>query len=251
MNQLAKTEQPKEKNILGAVASKYNVEPQRLLNSLKSVAFRQKDGVVIGDDQMVALLIVADQYGLNPFTKEIYAYPDKNGGIVPVVGVDGWNRITTSHKQYDGETCEYSENIVQLNQNCKPCPEWCKITIYRKDHKYPSEHTEYLDEVYRAMGPWQTHTKRMLKHKARIQCARQAFGFAGIYDEDEAVRIIEAEVVASESTKKAPSIMPKRIAQEQPPVPAPAQQPEPLPQPEMTAEEKEYIAVLESGEKDA
>jgi type IV secretory pathway VirJ component len=91
----------------------------------------------------------------------------------------------------------------------------------------------------------------MLKHKARIQCARQAFGFAGIYDEDEAVRIIEAEVVASESTKKAPSIMPKRIAQEQPPVPAPAQQPEPLPQPEMTAEEKEYIAVLESGEKDA
>jgi hypothetical protein len=31
----------------------------------------------VTDEQMMALLIVADQYGLNPFTKEIYGYPDK------------------------------------------------------------------------------------------------------------------------------------------------------------------------------
>jgi hypothetical protein len=28
--------------------------------------------------------------------------------------------------------------------------------------------------------------KRMLRHKALIQCARVAFGFSGIFDEDEA-----------------------------------------------------------------
>ena len=32
----------------------------------------------------------------------------------------------------------------------------------------------------------------MLRHKAMIQCARLAFGFAGIYDQDEAERIAEA-----------------------------------------------------------
>ncbi|WP_414836262.1 recombinase RecT, partial [Escherichia coli] len=40
-------------------------------------------------------------------------------------------------------------------------------------------------------GPWQSHPKRMLRHKAMIQCARLAFGFAGIYDKDEAERIVE------------------------------------------------------------
>ena len=35
----------------------------------------------------------------------------------------------------------------------------------------------------------------MLRHKAFIQAARMAFGFSGIYDEDEAERIAEARVV--------------------------------------------------------
>ena len=52
-----------------------------------------RDAPEVSDEQMIALLIVADQYGLNPFTKEIYAFPDKHKGIVPVVGVDGWSRI--------------------------------------------------------------------------------------------------------------------------------------------------------------
>ena len=70
---------------------------------------------------------------------------------------------------------------------------------------------EYLDEVYRepftgnkdgrnysVNGPWQTHTKRFLRHKSMIQAARLVFGFVGIYDQDEAERIIDgqAEVLA-------------------------------------------------------
>ena len=50
-----------------------------------------------------------------------------------------------------------------------------------------------MSECYRDMGPWKTHPKRMLRHKAMIQCARLAFGFTGIYDQDEADRIAEAQ----------------------------------------------------------
>ena len=32
----------------------------------------------------------------------------------------------------------------------------------------------------------------MLRHKAMIQCARLAFGYGGIYDQDEAERIVES-----------------------------------------------------------
>ena len=57
-----------------------------LMNTLKNTAFK---GGNVTDEQFTALLIVANQYGLNPWTKEIYAFPDSNNGIVPVVGVDG------------------------------------------------------------------------------------------------------------------------------------------------------------------
>jgi hypothetical protein len=35
----------------------------------------------------------------------------------------------------------------------------------------------------------------MLRHKAMIQCARLAFGYGGIYDQDEAERIVEATTI--------------------------------------------------------
>ncbi|WON77543.1 phage recombination protein Bet [Serratia sp. UGAL515B_01] len=156
-----------------------------LVGVLKATAFSGE----ATDAQFTALLIVANQYGLNPFTKEIYAFPDKQNGIVPVVGVDGWARIINEHPQFDG---------MEFVQDAESCT--CKV--YRKDRNHPISVTEWMDECkreafksksgYEVKGPWQSHPKRMLRHKAMIQCARLAFGFAGIYDKDEAERVISA-----------------------------------------------------------
>jgi phage recombination protein Bet len=170
---------------------------------------------------MVALLIVANQYGLNPCTKEIYAFPAKGGGIVPIVGIDGWNRIISENPKFEGEEVKYSEDEIEING--RMLPEWCECTIYRKDRKVPIVHREYLEEVYRDTEPWKKNPRRMLKHKARIQCARQAFGYGGIYEPDESERIHDMSMevkVESENAKKAPTILPRRIetaqAMEQP-----------------------------------
>lgn len=146
----------------------------QLLEVLKATAFKGN----VTDAQMSALLIVASQYGLNPWTKEVYAFPDKNNGIVPVVGVDGWARIINGNPQFDG--MEFKQDDEQ-----------CTCTIYRKDRSRPVAVTEYMSECKRGTGPWQSHPKRMLRHKAMIQCARMAFGYTGIYDQDEAERIVD------------------------------------------------------------
>lgn len=189
-------------------ATRYHIDPDKLLPILKATAFRQRDGKTVTNEQMAALLVVADQYGLNPFTKEIYAFEDK-GAIVPVVSVDGWARIINSHPEFDGVDFRYSDEIVTL-PGAKPCPAWAEAVIYRKDRSRPIVVREYLDEVYIKPrgnppkdGPWQTHTKRFHRHKTLIQGARIAFGFAGIYDQDEAERIIEGEAVRID--KPAPS----------------------------------------------
>ena len=56
-----------------------------------------------------------------------------------------------------------------------------------------------MDECARNTDPWKSHPRRMLRHKATIQAARIAFGFAGIYDEDEGERIVEAEIVEAKA----------------------------------------------------
>lgn len=149
------------------------VDEGSLYHTLKNTVFKEaKD-----DSQLAALMIVANQYGLNPFTKEIYAFPSKGGAITPVVSVDGWARIINDNPNCDG---------IQFKQDADSAT--CEI--YRKDRTHPTIVTEYLSECEMSNSPvWKKYPKRMLRHKALIQCARIAFGFSGIYDEDEAHRI--------------------------------------------------------------
>lgn len=160
---------------INELATRFDLpQSEELYNVLKATAFKGD----VTDAQLSALLIVAGQYKLNPWTREIYAFPDK-GGIVPVVGVDGWSRIINSNPQFDG---------MDFEQDA----ESCTCTIYRKDRAHPTKLTEWMAECKRSgVKPWESHPYRMLRHKAMIQCARIAFGFGGIYDADEAERIIE------------------------------------------------------------
>ena len=108
-----------------------------LMETLKATAFKGP----VTDAQMTALMVVANQYGLNPWTKEIYAFPDRNHGIVPVVGVDGWSRIINNHPQFDGMDFQQDD-------------ESCTCIVYRKDRSHPIKVTEYMAECRRdGVGP--------------------------------------------------------------------------------------------------
>lgn len=182
----------KKISILEKMGKKFSVDGSVLQKTLADTVFKGAS-----NEQTVALLIVADQYGLNPFTREIYAFPAKGGGIVPVVGIDGWLRIINDDQQFDGMDFEQDD-------------ESCTCKIYRKDRQHPVIVTEYLDECKLNSGPWNSHPKRMLRHKAIIQCARVAFGFGGIHDEDEGKIIAEAEY--SEAKESIP--MPEEIKEQ-------------------------------------
>lgn len=157
-----------------------------IIDVLKKTAFKGD----VSDAQMGALLVVANQYGLNPWVKEIYAFPDK-GSIVPVVGVDGWARIVNDHPQFNGAEFDIADDGSKVT-----------CTIYRKDREHPTRVTEYLSECKRGTQPWQSHPRRMLRHKAFMQCGRLAFGFTGIYDRDEAEAIIEKDMGAAQQVPR-------------------------------------------------
>lgn len=183
MNAVVQHSPQASNSVLVRMGQRYGVDPEKMVATLKATAFRGD----VTNEQLMALCVVADQYKLNPWTKEIYAFPSQGGAIIPIVGVDGWSRIINSDPQFDG--MDFTEGELDQNQ----IPVWIECRMYRKDRSHAIATKEYFKEVDRNVGPWKTHPRRMLRHKAMIQAARLAFGFVGIYDHDEAERVIEVE----------------------------------------------------------
>lgn len=154
------------------MASRLDVEEGSLLKILKETVCKG-----CSDAEVMAFSVVANEYLLNPFIKQIYAFPAKGGGIVPVVSIDGWVAMVNNHPMMDGMDFEmhYAESGDLEAITC---------TIWRKDRSKPVKVTEILSECVRNTEPWKM-VNRMLRHKALMQCARYAFGFSGITDEDE------------------------------------------------------------------
>jgi len=213
-------------NILNLMAAKYHLDPEKFKQTIKATVLRPgKDGRVATDEEFMAFLMVANKYNLDPFTNEIYGYPAKKGGIIPVIGVDGYVSKICNHQEFDGMEFSFSEENT-VPEGGKECPVWCEVKLYRKGITRPVVIREYIDEVYRTAisaytGPWQTHTKRMLRHKTIIQAGRVAGFLTGVYDEDEAQRIIEAEY-ADQPTGKPAVSMPQAKKELQPPAQEPA-----------------------------
>jgi len=202
---------PPKASALAIMAGRLSVEPTKLLDTLKSTVFKGAS-----NEEMLALVAVSNRYGLDPLTKQIYAFPSK-GGITPVVSIDGWLHILNSQPQFDGMEFEMEDGENGL-------PYSVTAIIYRKDRSHPTRVTEYFSECYRNTEPWKQFPRRMLRHKAVKEGTRVAFGIGGITDEDEAKDagiFIEKNVVVVEKPKFS-----------RPPRPAEPMEPEIIEQPE-------------------
>jgi phage recombination protein Bet len=219
----------KKPSVLELMATKYNLDQVTFLNTIKATVIKPgRDGKIASNEEIAAFLMVANKYNLDPFTNEIYAFPSKGGGIVPIVGVDGFVTIMNRQPDYNGYEMTYSDEDKTMDGG-KSCPEWAEVKIYHKDRDHATIVREYLDEVYvparnNYPGPWQSHTKRMLRHKVLIQGIRVAFGITGIYDPDEGDRILDAQVIDSKNNTGIPAPQQKKILPPNSPTPEIAQQ---------------------------
>jgi phage recombination protein Bet len=225
-----------------SLAKQYGMEPERFE---QTVLLTCTDGNVTREE-FAAFLMVAREHGLNPILRQIYAFPKKGGGIVPIVSIDGWMHILNSHPKFDGMDFEEKNDGASGELLSTTC------TIYRKDRAHPIRVTEYYDECKRGTEPWKMK-HRMLRHKAAIQCARYAFGFAGIYDEDEGRVIAETPAVRQLIPPEPDAVDDSAVI-----VVRETKAPEPRteqPYAEMTAEQggkiggRDYVAILENLDK--
>jgi phage recombination protein Bet len=183
----------KQLMLLDGMAAKYGLAPQEFSATVRAACGMPN----ATPEEFAAFVSVCREYNLNPITRQIYAMPKKGGGLIPVVGIDGWIHLINNHPQADGfefDTHESGGELVAIT---------CRM--HRKDRSHPVEVTEYLAECVRVSEPWKMK-HRMLRHKALIQAARYCFGFGGIYDEDEAERFAQMKDVTPPSPPKPPVV---------------------------------------------
>lgn len=187
---------------LQQMAKRLAVKEDELQRIVMSTVMPNK-GNGVTNEQFVSFMVVANEYRLNPLTKEIYAFPAKGGGIQPIVSIDGWLKIINNHPDFNGMTFEdvRGEDGKLISIKCR---------IYKKGIEHPIEVEEYMDECFQGnKEPWQKWPSRMLRHKSAIQGGRYAFGLSGIIDPDEAERYKESGVIEGEHTKeKQPESLP-------------------------------------------
>ena len=99
-------EKPKA-SISVTMAEKFGMESAPFLATLRATIMPNGRAT---NEEVGAFLIVAKQYDLNPFTKEIYAFKGHGGGIQPMVSVDGWLKIVNAHPQFDGMNFTFHED---------------------------------------------------------------------------------------------------------------------------------------------
>lgn len=195
MSNVITAEQQKQnpKSVLATLANRYGMEPKAFEITVKATLGLEK----CNDGQFAAFLCVANEYGLNPLTKEIYAFPTRTGGIQPIVGIDGWINLANSHPSFDG--MEFTD--VLDSQGCLAA---ITCRIHRKDRRHSICVTEYMNECKGTSDPWKRFPARMLRHKATIQAIRYAFGFAGVMEPDEYERMITVDAQVSKAVKNEP-----------------------------------------------
>lgn len=213
------------KSVTLDMADRYGMEPAAFERTLRATVFPAN----APPEEFAAFLLVAREHNLNPVTKEIYAYPKRGGGIQPIVSIDGWMTMINSHPAMDGMEFEdiHGDDGELVAIRCK---------IYRKDRSRPVDVTEYLSECIRPTDPWKMK-HRMLRHKAAIQCARYAFGFAGIMEPDEAEKVID--VTPATPARRPPP--PPAVAGPESPV-SPAETPRRAPPPPADVTPRDNLA---------
>ena len=101
-------------------------------------------------------------------------------GLCPSLAWTAGRASSTTTLNSDGMEFAQSDEMVRMPGANSDAPAWIECAMYRKDRTRPVVIREYLDGRYRepfkgkfglVTGPWQTHPKRFLRHKAMIQCA--------------------------------------------------------------------------------
>jgi len=153
------------------LATFLGIEKGMMLETLKVQCFKGKRPDEVSDAQLAAFVSTANVLQVNPLIPGmLYAYPERNGGITPILGPDGvfkkLDEFIASGK-LTGYECE-----VKMGADGKP--DSATAIIHRTKDQTPAKYTAYYSEWAVTSNPnWQARPRHMIWVRAIKQAARQ------------------------------------------------------------------------------
>ena len=118
---------------------------------------------------ILTLLRLMQTLGLDPLCEEIGFTQYDDGQWQVFITIEGCSKLLNQHPQFNGLHFTQADTLVD------GLPEWIECSIYRKDREVPTTVREYLTEVKGENVIWKKMPRRMLRHRALLQCVRLAF----------------------------------------------------------------------------
>jgi hypothetical protein len=179
----------------------WGLDPNKIIG-FAATFISTKGGTQVPMSKVIEFLMVCDQHRLNPATKEVAAFFSSDKGLTTFVMIDGWVKLGNQHPECDG--WEFEE---QADKDGKVVAVRCKV--YRKDRTRPVT-TPWLhmtDWRVSSSPQWGSKPSWMLSMKALKHGLRLAFGFAGIYDDEEVREIHEVKQADITAIKDSPGVV--------------------------------------------
>ena len=165
------------------LASFLGIESSMMLETIKAQCFKGTPAANVSDAQLAAFVSVAAAMKLNPLLPGmLYCYPERNGGIQPMIGPDGVYMLLANNP--DIVASEKSGSAWWTEHGKDGDEETCTAYINHRG-KGLIKKTIYVKEWLVSSNPnWQSRRRHMAEIRALKQCARQILH--GIpMDEDE------------------------------------------------------------------
>lgn len=179
----------------------WGLDPNRIIG-FAATFISVKGGQQVPMSKVIEFLMVCDQHKLNPATKEVAAFYSADKGLTTFVMIDGWVKLGNQHPECDG--WEFEE---QADKDGKVMAVRCKV--YRKDRSRAvvTPWLHLTDWKVNSSPQWQSKPSWMLSMKALKHGLRLAFGFAGIYDDEEVREIHEVKQADITSVTDSPNVV--------------------------------------------
>lgn len=148
------------------------------------------------DEELKMFLHLAQAYGLDPFSHDIWFIKDRGGKPIIMASRDGYLKIANSHPQYDNieadvvyqgdhfrKVREGIEHIYETKNRGNPIGAYA--LVYRKDRHRPVYVYAPFDNYFRNTPSWRQYPHAMILKVAEAMALKRAFSISGLVTREE------------------------------------------------------------------
>jgi len=141
------------------------------------------------DHEFNIIINLCETHNINPAHGMLYLRRNEHNHIFPTLTIDGWFKLVNDKDDCNGYIFHESDVLVDIPQSggvSTKAFEYIGCQIFRKGRDHAPVVKEYVLEcINQFNAAWYSHTNRLLRHAAFIQCARMTYNLSGIYNETE------------------------------------------------------------------